>query len=62
VDQAVLPLPRPSMARRRSRRPRRKSANTAATTTGGIYRRRTSCPCRTNGNTLGSPHGTPPFT
>ena len=60
LEQAVLLLRRAAVARRATRRSRRRrpSAGTAATATGSTSTTPTSSPCRTSGNTPGTPPGT----
>ena len=64
LDQAVLPLRRPAMARGRSHASRRRppSAGAAATTSGRTSTTATSSRCRTSGNTRGTRPGTSPST
>ena len=64
LEQAVLPVPRGALARRRpgsARRPRRRT-DTAATRAGGTSTPTTSSPCPTRGSTRGSRRGTSPST
>ena len=64
LEQAVLPLRRPGLARRRPdpAAAARRAAATAATATGGTSTTPTSSRCRTSGSTPGTPPGTWPST